>query len=86
MIFSELGIENIVPKEGDSRQLPLLKVKDIVLRTVVLSRLPNSYYRGTLDHALAHATFPKDEIRHEYAHNGPKITKGKKNVRVQFMH
>ena len=62
-------------KRGDSRLAPLPKVKDIVPMTVVLSRLPDSYYRGTLDHSLASATFPKDEIRREHAHDNPKIIK-----------
>ena len=54
--------------------------KDNVLMTMVLSRLPNSSCRGTLDHSLAHATFPKDEIRREHAHNGPKIIKRSKDI------
>ena len=40
---------------------------------MVLSRLPDSYCRGTLDHSPACATFPKDEIRREHAHNGPTL-------------
>ena len=51
---------------------PLPKVKDTVPRTVVPNRLFDSYCRGTLDHSPARATFPKDEIRREHAHNGPK--------------
>ena len=65
---------------GDNRLLPLPKVKDTFPRTMVLSRLPDNYCRGTLDHSPARATFPKDEIRHKHAHNGPKIIKGKKTL------
>ena len=76
-ILSELGIKNVVSKGGDNFLLPLPTVKDTVPRTVVLSRLPDSYCRGALDHSPARVTFPKDEIRREHAHNGPKIIKGK---------
>ncbi|KAH9794216.1 Receptor-like serine/threonine-protein kinase [Citrus sinensis] len=47
---------------------------------MVLSRLPDSYCRGTLDHSQARATFPKDEIHREHAHNGSKIIKRQRDV------
>ncbi|KAK9215041.1 hypothetical protein WN944_007044 [Citrus x changshan-huyou] len=79
-IVDELGIKNVVSKGGDSRLLPLPKVKDTIPRTVVPSRLPDSYCRGTPDHSPARATFPKDEIRREHAHNGPKNHKSGKRT------